>query len=113
MSDYAWYKSYGICPRCRQNDAAKGRIYCLDCLGKEAVATMHYRITHDTKKKNRVYCQMRYQAAKDQGICAKCFQRPARPGKAICQFCFNKTREKQAIYQRLKRAERKRNGDVE
>lgn len=105
MSDYAWYKSRHICPRCRQKDAAKGKVYCLDCLDKEAVATMRYKSTHDTSAKNRVYCRDRYQQAKEQGICVRCFQRQARSGKATCQICFNKIREKQAIYHRLKRAE--------
>jgi hypothetical protein len=103
MSRYDWYKSHGICPRCGQADAVKDKVYCLNCLDKEAVSTMMYRVTHDTKEKNRMFCKTRYYMAKENGICVRCFKRKARQGKAICQICFNKVHEKQAIYQRLKR----------
>lgn len=103
MNSYNWYKSHGICPRCGCHDAAKGRAYCLDCLDKQAVATMRYKKDHTDK--NREYCRERYKKAKEAGICVRCFQKKARTGKVICQTCFNRIREKQAIYQRLKRME--------
>ena len=102
---YMWYKSHGICPRCGQENAAKGRVYCLNCLDKEAVSTMIYRTTHNTKEKNKEYCSMRYKNAIENGMCVRCFKRKARQGKTSCQLCFNKVRDKQAIYQRLKRME--------
>lgn len=104
---YYWYKSRGICPRCHAKDASKGKVYCLDCLDKEAVATMIYKSKHDTKENNRIFCRDRYQKAKEEGICVRCFKRKARDGKISCQMCFNKIREKQAIYQRLKRMDKK------
>ena len=104
---YMWYKSHGICPRCGQASAAKGKTYCLNCLDKQAVSTMLYRATHDTKEKNRVQCYNRYNRAKQEGMCVRCFKRKAREGKVSCQICFNKIREKQAIYHRLKRMEGK------
>lgn len=107
MSNYSWYKSHNICPRCGCNDAVKGKVYCLDCLDKQAVATMQYRATHNTKEKNKKFCRERYYKLKEAGICVRCHQRKARQGKTSCQICFNKIREKQAIYQRLKRMEEK------
>jgi len=103
VNRYEWYKSRGICPRCGCKDAVKGKVYCLDCLDKQAVATMQYRATHDTTEKNRVGCRERYYKAKADGLCVRCFKRVARPGKTSCQICFNRVREKQAIYQRMRR----------
>ena len=105
MSSYSWYKSHGICPRCGQADAVAGKVYCLNCLDKQAVATMHYRETHDISKNNKEFCRARYYRAKQEGLCVRCFKKKARQGKTSCQTCFNKIREKQAIYQRLKRME--------
>ena len=100
---YQWYKAHGICPRCGQEDAAKGKVYCLNCLDKEAVATMIYRSTHDTRENNRKDCRERYYKAKENGICVRCRQNKAREGKVTCQACFNKIREHQATYQWLRR----------
>ena len=101
---YQWYKSHGICPRCGQADAAKGRVYCLNCLDKEAVATMVYKSKHDMSEYNRQNCRERYYKAKEEGTCVRCKQNKAREGKVTCQTCFNKVREKQAIYHRLRRS---------
>lgn len=103
MNRYSWYKSHGICPRCGQANAAEGKVYCLNCLDKEAVSTMIYRLTHDTAEKNRRFCKDRYYKAKEEGICVRCLKQKARSEKVICQSCFNKIHEKQAIYQRMKR----------
>lgn len=103
---YQWYKSHGICPRCGQEAAAKGRVYCLNCLDLESVSTMRYRASHDTSEYNKARCRERYYRAKENGLCVRCFKRKPREGKTICQMCFNKIREKQEIYQRLKRREK-------
>lgn len=103
MNRYEWYKSRGICPRCGQEDAAKGKVYCLNCLDKEAVSTMIWRSKNRTADKNKEYCRMRYYKAKEDGMCVRCFMHKARAGKATCQSCFNKVHEKQAIYHRLRR----------
>lgn len=105
MNSYNWYKSHGICPRCGQADAVKGKVFCLNCLDRQAVAAMVYRSSHDTTESNRVRCRERYRKARETGICVRCYQNKAREGKATCQICFSKIREKQAIYQRLKRME--------
>ena len=104
---YYWYKSHGICPRCGQADSAKGRVYCLNCLDRESVSTMLYKASRDTHDSNKAYCRERYYRAREKGLCVRCYQRKAREGKAICQVCFNKIREQQAIYHRLKRWEKK------
>lgn len=107
MTDYDWYKSHGICPKCRREDAAKGRVYCLNCLDRESLSTMRYRASHDTRDSNKAKCRERYYRAKEMGLCVRCKHRRAREGKVTCQVCFNKIREKQAIYSRLKRMEKK------
>lgn len=107
MNYYDWYKSHGICPRCRKEDAAKGHVYCLNCLDRESVSTMLYRASHDTHDRNKAECRERYYRAKEKGFCVRCKQRKAREGKTTCQICFNKIREKQMIYQQLKRMEKK------
>ena len=103
MNRYEWYKSHGICPRCGQADAAKGKVYCLNCLDRESVSTMLYKASHDTSDRNKAECRRRYYRAKESGFCVRCHQRKAREGKVTCQICFNKVREKQAIYQKMRR----------
>lgn len=66
---------------------------------------MRYKETHDISENNKKFCRDRYYRAKQAGICVRCFKRKARQGKTSCQICFNKIREKQAVYQRLKRME--------
>ena len=89
---YYWYKSHGICPMCGQEDAAKGKTYCLNCLDKHAASAMKYKAKHDTTEKNRVFCMERYYKAKESGICVRCFQNKQREGRVICQKCFSKLR---------------------
>ena len=90
---YEWYKQKHICPRCGQAEGAKGRVCCLNCLDKEAILTMKYRMTHDTKEKNRIFCKERYNRAKEAGICVKCLKRKATEGHVICDFCRGRGRK--------------------
>lgn len=89
---YIWYKSKGICPRCGCEDAAPGRVYCLNCLDIQAIAEMKWRSGKDLSEKNKVDCKKRYLKAKEAGICVRCHKHKAREGKVTCQFCFNKLR---------------------
>lgn len=103
MIRYNWYKAKGICVVCGQERAAKGKVRCQNCLDSAAVATMIYKSKHDASEYNRAYNKSRYEKAKAEGICVRCFQQKAREGKLTCQFCFSKAKEKQAISARLKR----------
>lgn len=107
MIRYYWYKERGICVVCGQEDAVKGKIKCLNCLDGAAVATMIYRSKHDTSEYNKEHCKSRYYKAKEAGLCVRCFKREPREGKSICQYCFSKIKDKQAIAARLKRWRKK------
>lgn len=100
---YHWYKLHGICVRCGQALAASGRVCCLNCLDKNAVANIKYKSKHP--EKNIFECRKRYYIARAQGICVRCYKNKARDGKAICEKCFMKIREKQRLYQKRKRME--------
>lgn len=92
MSRYAWYKSKGICPRCGCEDAAPGRVYCLNCLDLNAIATMKWRGKNYISEKNKTYCKKRYAEAKEKGVCCRCFKRKAADGHSLCLYCLGKRR---------------------
>lgn len=46
MTDYDFYKSIGICPKCKKRTSAKGRVRCEICLAKQAENTARYREKH-------------------------------------------------------------------
>lgn len=105
---YYWYKSLGICVRCGQAPSAKGRVCCLNCLDKNAISAIRYKSKHPMQ--NMLDCRKRYYIARELGICVRCYKNNAREGKAICEKCFVKIREKQRMYQKRKRMEIDTNG---
>lgn len=114
MTNYEWYKAHGICPRCGSERASRGHTLCLNCLDSQSVSTGQYRakMTEERKaeerEKNRLRCRDRYQRAKEKGICLRCFKNEPRPGRAICQSCFNKISIGQKVYQQERRDREKR-----
>ena len=92
---YDWYKSHGICPRCGQAKAAKGRTFCLNCLDSGAVETLKTKMRYpdNYKERNKTWCHDRYYKAKEQGICVRCFKNKAREGKTTCEKCYYKNKK--------------------
>ena len=97
---YEWYKLKGICPRCGQENAAPGRVYCLNCLDLQAIATMKWRSGKDLSEKNKADCRKRYLKAKAEGICVRCYKRPARKGRCDCDICNRKIKSRYVLKNR-------------
>lgn len=90
MTDYEWYKSKGICPMCRINDAFPGHVHCTECLEKITIANTRY----DHKRgeyqisQNRAR-KIRYAERKQAGLCVTCGKSVAQHG-TLCNRCYTK-----------------------
>ena len=87
-----WYKAHGICPTCRQRDAAIGFVQCPECIERESQYQAKYR-ERDREAYNAKRREER-QRAKDLGICPKCQRNQAAPGKIMCKTCLLRNRQK-------------------
>lgn len=117
---YDWYKSHGICPRCRKEDAAKGHVYCLNCLDEQALLQMELRANlsdekkADILKKQNESNKKRYARLKAEGICPNCGKRKARIGMVFCAYCGGKQAEAKKIkYHSRKEGKQMDGGDAE
>jgi len=87
-----WYKAHGICPTCRQRDAAIGFVQCPECIERESAYQAKYR-ERDREAYNAKRREER-QMAKDHGICPRCMSNTAVPGMIMCKTCLLKNRQK-------------------
>lgn len=69
---YFWYKSHGICPCCKTEQAMLGNVLCFDC-------------RMETKKL--------YEWYKSIGICPRCRRNKAKKGNVHCPECLQKHAE--------------------
>jgi predicted amidophosphoribosyltransferase len=104
---YAWYKSKGICPKCRKEWAAPGRVFCPDCLKKKRDETMKYGGEYNARK-----CKERRERLKEQGLCVRC-ARPAVEGRVLCAECARKNSEAQQVRKMKKRIARENAKEVQ
>lgn len=81
---YDFYKQNGICVSCGQNNAAKGRVRCFECLEKNSESSRK-RIRAETDdertlrlQKNKEYKKNLYSDRKSNGLCVFC-------GKTVCK----------------------------
>lgn len=98
MKDYDFYKSNGICPRCRVKNAFYNHVYCEDCLEKIALANIKFR---DPKAKEysmryRDRNKKRYEERKKNGLCVRC-GKPATNG-TLCAYHYYKRKEQRKKY---------------
>lgn len=88
--DYAWYKSKGICPKCRVNDAFSGHVHCAECLEKIAVNNTRYAHKRAEYQSNQNRAErIRYAEAKQAGLCTCCRKKIAQHGQ-LCNECHVK-----------------------
>ena len=95
---YAWYKSKGICPRCKTAWCDAGKVYCPDCAKKN----------YDALKRlgsNSQRCKDRRERLKAQGLCVNCGN-PAVKGRVLCSICARKNSEAQQVRKMKQRIER-------
>ena len=94
----------GLCPRCGKQPPAPERSTCEPCAAKRNAAgrTRDARLREEGKPrrdpiKARVYERERTRREREQrrakGICIRCGEQPAAPGRASCEPCLEKRRE--------------------
>lgn len=94
LNDYFFYKSIGICPKCKKNHLAIGFSACPECLEKGAI----YRYNLPEEKLKEIYKkQVEYNKNKARerrakGLCRRC-NKTAVEDKTLCQYHLNKQRE--------------------
>ena len=95
--EYEWYKTHGICVRCRKAKARRGRTTCAACAAQNTERTLRY-FNELTAEKRKEYSQRR-DARYAAGLCVICGKRPPRDNRRTCALCSSKrtgTRQKQA-----------------
>lgn len=73
--DYIWYKSHGICPRCKVNDAFGNHVHCAECLEKINLKNLQTRKKNNGDIYSRRYVQKKkelYRKRKESGLCPRC-----------------------------------------
>lgn len=98
--NYAWYKSKGICPKCRKEWASPERVFCAKCLKKKCADTMKHGSEHNAQK-----CKERRERLKAQGLCVSC-GKPAVKGRSLCAACARRNSEAQQVRKMKKRLQR-------
>lgn len=99
-SEYAFYKSLGICPTCRHEKAAPGRVNCLNCLTNRRVYNEKYKRTcpPQVMKKNRENSVKKMKELreyrKQNGLCVACGKKPARKERTSCYECALKDKNR-------------------
>lgn len=91
--EYEWYKTHGICVRCRKAKARCGRTTCAACAALNTERTLRYfnELTAEQRKeysrrateKQRERRDARYAA----GLCVICGKRPPRYNRRTCALC--------------------------
>lgn len=99
MSDYAFYKSHGICPVCRAAALAPGRAACEDCLAAERIHNARRRVARTEEQRAAYTARQRLTTAKRRalrkaaGLCLDC-GKTAEPGRVLCLDCKMRRKEK-------------------
>ena len=89
-SDYEWYKSRGICPKCRVNDAFYNHVFCPECLERISAENVKYAHKRAEYQSNQNAARkIRYQERKQAGICTVCGKKPKNHG-LLCNECHLK-----------------------
>ena len=89
------YREHGICPKCGQNSARPGRLYCFDCADKRAE---YNRIYYNANKERlneyrKEWYRATYDSRKANGLCVRCGERPPKEGRVRCGRCLAKDRK--------------------
>lgn len=83
------YVDLGLCPRCAgRNPSLPGIQLCAEC--REEKRKYNKRIA----KRSKRWHSKRYKELKALGICGQCGREPTLHGKAACETCLAKRRQK-------------------
>ena len=84
-SIYEFYKQRGICPYCKRERSAPGKVACQNCIDKQKRQTEN--MTPEEREKRKAQCKARYQKKKAAGLCTMCGKVPPTPGRTYCAKC--------------------------
>lgn len=111
MTDYEWFKSIGICPKCKKRNMVKGRARCEICLARQAENSARYREKHG-QSPNRCESMKKLRAKrKAEGKCMYC-GKPSINGWSCIDCWIKEKRRYQKRYQKqeIPRTERPKHG---
>lgn len=89
--DRKFFKSMGICPRCKKNKLMGSEKNCPECLAYMQIVNQKSK----DKEKEKIYYKQRYENLKTKGICTKCSKRKSVTGKTYCSICLANKRERE------------------
>lgn len=98
---YEWYKSHGICPRCKKQYNKPGRVHCEACLAELLRKKWKRDPTGEIKRQRD---KERRQEAQEKGLCTVCKKRKPPDGRLECEVCRQRKRDSQKkirIHQRI------------
>lgn len=94
--EYEWYKTHGICVRCRKAKARSGRTTCAACAAQNTERTLRY-FNELTVEKRKEYSQRATEKQRERrdaryaaGLCVICGKRPPRDNRRTCTLCSSK-----------------------
>ena len=93
QTEYQWYKSHGICPHCRHNEAAKGRVQCPECLEKERLRKAKCRKVDGYKEWFAEYQRNRRKQFGEEGKCCVCGEPLTNTSVKYCERCLVRARK--------------------
>lgn len=93
LTDYAWYKSHGICVQCMQYDAAPGRVRCEVCLLSNAEGAKRHRAKMQSVSQADRSRKLR-ESRKEQGLCIWCGKPQSSYSRVFCADCRIKNQRK-------------------
>lgn len=95
MKDYQWYKSNGICVRCRKKAAEPGRVMCTACSEVARLETRErlHNSTPEQKANRSTSHKNWYEYRKAQHICTRCGKLPPVENRTLCESCLSYQRE--------------------
>lgn len=87
---YYWYKSHGICVKCKRNDASPNRIMCDECREKWNAIRREKIKDPEYKKWKKQYNKEHKEKMLENGLCPIC-GKPLHQGHKTCYECWFKT----------------------
>ena len=92
ISDWEFYQSIGICPRCRKNKLYGGEKQCPGCSAAMYASVMHNREKEHYNQTHREWGRKTYHDRKEKGICTRCGKKKPDRGFLTCGICRKKGR---------------------
>ncbi|MGL5713502.1 MAG: hypothetical protein ACRCX2_10825 [Paraclostridium sp.] len=91
--DYNYFKSKGICVKCRKEKSAEGRVSCWSCLDKDIERKQNKKISKDKKDVALKRNKRKKDLCVAFGVCRNCQKKDVKRGQ-LCLECWLKNKNK-------------------